>query len=1005
MADRRVKVIFSAEIQNYKSAMAEAAQSTEKTKKASEDAGKASETASKSSSEAAKQAAVDLSKQNAAMEEVGQTATIAGAAVLAGVGLAVKSYADFDKQMSSVDAATHETAGNMDLLRQAAVDAGADTAFSAVEAAKGIEELAKAGVSTKDILAGGLDGALALAAAGSLDVGKAAEIAASALVQFKLSGDKVPHVADLLAAGAGKAQGSVEDLGAALNQSGLVAASTGLTIEETTGALSAFASAGLTGSDAGTSFKTMLMSLNPNSAAAASLMNELGISAYDAQGNFVGMSEYAGILQGALKDMSDEQRNATLKTLFGSDAVRAANVLYEQGSEGIGKWEDAVNDAGYAAETAARMQDNLAGDLEKLGGAFDTVLIQSGSGANEVLRGMVQGLEDVVDAVGQVPAPVLAAATGFAAVLGGATLLAGGLITVIPKIRATKDALEVLAPAGSKANAALSRTGKIAAGAATGLAAVAAAASIAGPAMDKILQPTGPTGDALEKFAGQAAKGAVGADTLSLAFQDLVNHQDGVSDFQTAINGIADPGIWGNIDNIATDTIGVLTIGMVDLNSTSEEARDRMRAFGTELSSLDAGKAADAFQSMAKQTDGSQESLTRLLEFMPEYRDKLKEQAKAAGLATDDQTLLNIALDKIPTSTKPIDDHTEALKNASVAAATGTAPAEDIAKALDEIGLAADGTVTNLGDFTEALLNAGLLQLSTRDATRNYEAALDALTESITANGDTLDITTEKGRNNQAALDGIASAGINMTKAMAVSGEGQDAIQGKLHGTYEDLKTAAGQFGITGGEAEALARKVLGVPDGVTIDSFFEDAAAKAKIDALDGKLDGIDGRVVTTSVLITYSDIGRDEAMARRESALSGRATGGRLPGYSDGGQLPANGPGTGVTDGFLGIDSAGMPVARLDAREWIINGNSSDRYNRELAAINAGTFPKLPGYANGMRAGREYSAQSLGYAPYQSSAPARGGMHIDKVEINEQTDPRATFAEFARRTQALDA
>jgi hypothetical protein len=63
-------------------------------------------------------------------------------------------------------------------------------------------------------------------------------------------------------------------------------------------------------------------------------------------------------------------------------------------------------------------------------------------------------------------------------------------------------------------------------------------------------------------------------------------------------------------------------------------------------------------------------------------------------------------------------------------------------------------------------------------------------------------------------------------------------------------------------------------------------------------------------------------------------------------------------------------MPVARLDANEWIINGHSSSRYNRELAAINAGTFPKLPGYANGARAGHEYSAQSLGYAPARAAA-----------------------------------
>jgi TP901 family phage tail tape measure protein len=127
--------------------------------------------------------------------------------------------------MSAVSAATHAGTKEMDALRGAALQAGKDTQYSATEAAKGITELSKAGVSTADILGGGLKGSLALAAAGQLDVGEAAETAASALTQFKLKGSDIPHVADLLAAGAGKAQGSVADLSAALNQSGLIAAS------------------------------------------------------------------------------------------------------------------------------------------------------------------------------------------------------------------------------------------------------------------------------------------------------------------------------------------------------------------------------------------------------------------------------------------------------------------------------------------------------------------------------------------------------------------------------------------------------------------------------------------------------------------------------------------------------------------------------------------------------------------------------------------------------------
>ena len=950
---------------------------------------------------AAKQAADSAAKHKDALDRVGTAAAIGGAAVVAGVGLAVKSYADFDKAMSSVDAATHETAGNMGLFREAAIKAGADTAFSAAEAAQGIEELAKAGVSTKDILAGGLDGALALAAAGSLGVGDAAEIAASALTQFKLSGDKVPHLADLLAAGAGKAQGSVQDLGAALNQSGLIASSTGLSIEETTGTLSAFASAGLTGSDAGTSFKTMLMSLNPNSKEAAKLMDELGIRAYDAQGKFVGMSEYAGILQNALKGMSDEQRNAALKTIFGSDAVRAANVLYEQGAAGIKDWTNKVNDAGYAADTAARMQNNLAGDLEKLGGSFDTVLIQSGSGANEVLRGLVQGLEGLVDVVGKVPAPVLAVGTGLATVVGGASLLAGGLLTVIPKIRDTKDALEVLAPAGSKVNGALSKTGRIAAGAATGIAAVAAAATLARPALDRVLAPTGETGDALEAFAGQAAMGAVGADTLNKSFQDLVQHQDGVGDFQTAIKGIGDPGLWGNIDNILVGTIRTVSLGMADVSSTSEKARDRMKAFGEQLASLDDAKAAESFQDMAKATDGSQEQLKQLLDLMPAYRKKLEDQAKASSNATDDQTLLDIAMGKVKTTTDGTAAATETYTSKVGQAKPVT---EDMAKALAEVGLAADGSVVDIKKFGDSLFSAGLLSLSASDASIRYQDAIDKMTESVVANGTSLDLNTEKGRANQSAFNGIASAAIASAEASATetlatqgSAAAQGQLQASLQQSYQDLITAAGQLGITGDAADTLARKALGVPKNVNLDAWIADHAS-ATLDGIKGKAEGLDGKKVTVGIYTTeyFDRVDRRSALPDLNGDASGNGRpglmhGGRLPGFADGGQLPTRGPGTGMRDGFVGVSSSGVPIARVDAGEWVINRGSSGRYNRELAAINAGTFPKLPGFATGGM----FPARQMAYA---GNAGPSGPMAMTGTLVLDSGEVMGTFRGVAR-------
>jgi TP901 family phage tail tape measure protein len=183
-------------------------------------------------------------------------------------------------------------------------------------------------------MGGALPGALALAAAGQMDVADATSIAVTAMTQFQLKGSDIPHVADLLAAGADKALGSVGDLGMALKQGGLVAAQFGLSVDDTVGTLSAFANAGLIGSDAGTSFKTMLTQLAAPSTKAQALLDKYNITLNDSKGNFIGITGLAGQLQTKLGGLTQAQRNAALATIFGTDAVRAANVLYKEGASG-----------------------------------------------------------------------------------------------------------------------------------------------------------------------------------------------------------------------------------------------------------------------------------------------------------------------------------------------------------------------------------------------------------------------------------------------------------------------------------------------------------------------------------------------------------------------------------------------------------------------------------------------------------------------------------------------
>ncbi|GAA2082356.1 phage tail tape measure protein [Pseudolysinimonas kribbensis] len=422
MAERVETIRLTATVSNYLAGMEQARKATSATATASQ----------------------KLAQQGQAMTSLGHSLLLFGTAVAAGVAVAIKSFADFDAQMSQVKTLSHATSDDMAKLSEAALTLGQSIGISASQAADAEIELVKAGVSVKDIMGGALQGALQLAAAGQIDVADATEIATIALTQFKLKGSDVPHVADLLTAGADKALGGVQDLGEALKSGGLVASQFGVSLDETIGTLSAFANAGLIGETAGTDLRQALLKLANPSAEASDLMKQYGINVYNASGKFVGLAGLAGQLQDKLGGLTDAQRNSAEATIFGSRAINGANVLYAEGQKGIQKWTDEVNDSGFAAQQAKGKMDNLNGDLSKLGAAFQTNLIRTGATANDVLRDSVQILTGLVRAYGALPAGVQGTVLAVGAVVAALALMAGAVFTIIPKLADFKDALEFL---------------------------------------------------------------------------------------------------------------------------------------------------------------------------------------------------------------------------------------------------------------------------------------------------------------------------------------------------------------------------------------------------------------------------------------------------------------------------------------------------------------------------------------------------------------------------------
>lgn len=692
---------------------------------------------------------------------VGQTVTVAGLAIAAGVGMAISRFADFDAAMSAVSAATKASARDLQALRDAAMQAGADTQYSATEAANAITELGKAGLSTSEILDGGLTGALSLAAAGQMEVADAAQLSAVAMKQFNLGGNQVGHVADLLSAGAGKAVGSVQDMGMALKQSGLVAAQTGVSIEETTGTLAAFASAGLIGSDAGTSFKTMLQRLTPQSAEAADAMKELGISAYDSQGQFVGMSAFAGQLKTSLSKLTVEQRNAALATIFGSDAVRAAAVLYDQGAAGIEDWTRKVDDSGFAADQAARLTDNLRGDIERLGGSLDTALIKTGSGANDALRGLAQGLESTVNWFGRLPAPVQSGAIQVGAVSAAVLLLGGVVLTAIPKVQAFKVAL-----ADMGITAQLSSSRVAAAAKSVGiLTAAAAGLSLAYAAMQGVVNDWAGANDDATRSLEALVKGGVRAEGVSGLMRT------GFDDLGASVERVFNESLWIKGTNLLD---GIMFWDGSNAGSSIAFFEQLDKALAGFVQGGKADQAAETFKRITDEATRQGIPLSRLQEAFPQYAAAL-EQAK-------------IAQDGMRESTSPT-----------------VVAVEDYLKAATSATEATKAYADAIKGFASPVLDA-------REANRQWAESIASAEAAIKSNGKTLDDGTSKGRENARALDAMTRAAIDNVGAMQANGASQADLSKTVESSRVAIEKMAVKFGMTKEEARKYAEQLLAIP-------------------------------------------------------------------------------------------------------------------------------------------------------------------------------------------------
>lgn len=318
-----------------------------------------------------------------------------------------KTVEEMTQEVGTADTAYGEFSGN---LRDFAQFLGANTAFSATQAAEALNYMALAGYDVQQSM-DMLPSVLSLAAAGNFDLARASDMVTDAQTAFGIDAERTAQMVDEMAKAASTGNTSVEQLGDAfLVVGGLAQELNGGIVSMTDGtqqsvdglqeleiALTAMANAGVKGSEAGTHMRNMLLKLSSPTSEGADRFEELGVSVFDAEGNMRSLQDVFGDLNTALGELTQEKKIQAISDIFNVRDVASAEALLNavgQDWDHIG--ESILAAQGAAAQMAETQLDNLAGDVTLFQSALETAKIAIHDGLSPTLREFVQlGTESI----------------------------------------------------------------------------------------------------------------------------------------------------------------------------------------------------------------------------------------------------------------------------------------------------------------------------------------------------------------------------------------------------------------------------------------------------------------------------------------------------------------------------------------------------------------------------------------------------------------------------------
>lgn len=333
--------------------------------------------------------------------------------VIAGAGLYkfFQPAIDFEKQMSGVQSVL-DLEKQSAAMKQLTADArkwGAASSFSPGEAAQAQFALGSGGFNA-DQIHKALGGTLQLAEAGKVELERAAQIAVGTLNGFGLAADKINHVNDVFLKGTNLTATSVDGLGETMKYVAPIAKAYGVSIEQATAMTGLLGNNNILDTQAGTSLRSIMTRFAGPPKEAAKAFDKLKIKTVDAKGNMRDIADILADVNKATKNLGTGQRLDIFKDIAGQEAVSAFAVLVDESVKldtTTGKTVNNIklmtkeleNSEGAAARAAKILKDNLAGDIEQLGGSIQDLSISLLNVVGTDIRTFVSGLGNFIDKI------------------------------------------------------------------------------------------------------------------------------------------------------------------------------------------------------------------------------------------------------------------------------------------------------------------------------------------------------------------------------------------------------------------------------------------------------------------------------------------------------------------------------------------------------------------------------------------------------------------------------